>query len=92
MSFQREPDVMRKSNHVPPALQTSLTDSQIAWLTAQTQFMHISYDELARQILNEWLSDHPEMLRGRYNYGDITGRALSEFIRRHSAEFLPVQS
>jgi hypothetical protein len=54
--------------------------------------MHISYDELARQILNEWLSDHPEMLRGRYNYGDITGRALSEFIRRHSAEFLPVQS
>jgi len=83
---------MRKSNQVPLALQTSLTDSQVAWLRTQTQVMHISYDELTRRILNEWLSDHPEMLRGRYTYGDIMGRALDEFIRRHSAEFLPVLS
>jgi hypothetical protein len=52
--------------------------------------MQIPCDTLLGTILNEWLSDHPEMLQGRPGHGSIVRRALDDFIHRHSAELLPV--
>jgi hypothetical protein len=52
--------------------------------------MQIPCDTLLGTILNEWLSDHPEMLQGRPGHDSIVRRALDDFIHRHSAEFLPV--
>jgi len=45
---------------------------------------------LTGTILNEWLSNHPEMLQGHHDSKEIIQRALDDFIRGHSAEFLPV--
>jgi hypothetical protein len=81
---------MRKLDQLPPALQSSLTDFQIAWLGIQAQAMNISYEQLTGTILNEWLSNHPEMLHGRHDSKEIIRHALDDFIRCHSAEFLPV--
>ncbi|HZC34201.1 MAG TPA: hypothetical protein VE242_01240 [Chthoniobacterales bacterium] len=81
---------MSKFNRLPAALQSSLTHFQIAWLRTQVQAMNISYEELSKRILNEWLSNHPEMLQGGRDSKEIIRHALDEFIQRHSADFLPV--
>jgi hypothetical protein len=81
---------MRKLDHVPPALQSSLTDFQIAWLEIQAQAMNVSCEGLTGTILNEWLSNHPEMLHGRHDPKEVIRHALGDFIRCHAVEFLPV--
>jgi hypothetical protein len=81
---------MRKLDHVPQALQSSLTDFQIAWLEIQAPAMRVSCERLTGTILNEWLSNHPEMLQGRHNPTEVIRHALTDFIRCHAAEFLPV--
>jgi hypothetical protein len=81
---------MSKSDRLPAALQSSLTHFQIAWLRTQAQAMNISSEELSKRIITEWLSNHPELLQGRGDAREIIRRALSDFIQRHSAEFLPV--
>ena len=81
---------MRKPDHVSPALQSSLTDFQFAWLGTQSQAMNISCEQLAGTILNEWLSNHPEMLHGWHDPKEVIRRALGDFIRCHAGEFLPV--
>jgi hypothetical protein len=81
---------MRKPDHVSPALQSSLTDFQVAWLGTQAQAMNITCERLAATISNEWLSDHPEMLQGRHEPKEVIRHALGDFIRCHAAEFLPV--
>jgi hypothetical protein len=81
---------MRKLDQIPPALRSSLTDFQIVWLGIQAQAMNISYKQLTGTILNEWLSNHPELLPGRHDSKDIIRHALDDFIRCNSAEFLPV--
>ncbi|HET9379106.1 MAG TPA: hypothetical protein VFO40_29305 [Chthoniobacterales bacterium] len=42
---------MRKLDHIPPALQTSLTEFQIAWLGTQAQAMNIPCERLTGTIL-----------------------------------------
>ena len=81
---------MRKLDQVSPALQSSLTLYQLAWLRLQGQALRISSEQLTGTILNEWLSNHPEMLQGHHDSKEIIQRALDDFIRGHSAEFLPV--
>jgi hypothetical protein len=81
---------MRKLDHIPPALQTSLTDFQIAWLGTQAQAMNIPCERLTGTILNEWLSNHPEMLHGRRDFKEVIRHAVDDFIRRNAAEILPV--
>jgi hypothetical protein len=81
---------MRKLDQVPPALQSSLTDFQIAWLRIQAQALKIPCEQLTGTILNEWLSNHPELLPGRHDSKEIIRHALDDFIRCNSAEFLPV--
>ncbi len=88
--LQKERRRMRKLGQVPPALKSSLTDFQIAWVRLQARVMNISYERLTGTILNEWLSNHPRMLVGRHDFKEIIRRALDDFIRCHSAEFLPV--
>jgi hypothetical protein len=85
-----EPTSMRKPDQVPGALQLSLTHQQMTWLRVQAQAMNISDEALSGRILNEWLSNHPDMLLGKRDAKEIIRQALDEFIRRHSAEFLPV--
>jgi hypothetical protein len=53
---------MRNFDQVSPALQSSLTHYQIARL--QGQALKICSEQLTGTILNEWLSNHPEMRRG----------------------------
>jgi hypothetical protein len=81
---------MRKLDQVSPALQSSLTRYQIAWIRLQGRALKISSEQLTGTILNEWLSNHPEMLQGHHDSKEIIRRALDDFIRGHSAEFLPV--
>jgi hypothetical protein len=81
---------MRKLDQVSPALQSSLTQYQIAGLRLQGRALRISSEQLTGTILNEWLSNHPEMLQGHHDSKEIIHRALDDFIRGHSAEFLPV--
>jgi hypothetical protein len=81
---------MRKLDHIPPALQTNLSDFQIAWLGIQAQAMNISCERLTSTILNEWLSNHPEMLHGRQDPKEVIRHAVDDFIRCNAAEFLPV--
>jgi hypothetical protein len=81
---------MRKLDQIPPALKSSLTDFQIAWVRLQARAMNVSYERLTGTILNEWLSNHPRMVLGRHDSKEIIRRALDDFIRCHSAEFLPV--
>jgi hypothetical protein len=81
---------MRKPDHVSPALRSSLTDCQVAWLETQAQAMNIGCERLAGTILNEWLSNHPEMLQGWHDPKQVIRHALGDFIRCHAAEFLPV--
>jgi hypothetical protein len=88
--LQNERRRMRKLGQVPPALKSSLTDFQIAWVRLQARALNISCERLTGTILNEWLSDHPRMLVGRHDSKEIFRRALDDFIRCHSAEFLPV--
>ena len=88
--LQNERRRMRKLGQVPPALKSSLTDFQIAWVRRQTRVMNISCERLTGTILNEWFSNHPRMLVGRHDSKEIIRRALDDFIRCHSAEFLPV--
>jgi hypothetical protein len=83
---------MRKFDHVPPALRPTLTNFQVAWLRTQAQAMNISCERLTTTILNEWLSDHPEILHGRCDPKEVIRHALGDFIRCHAAEFLPVTS
>jgi hypothetical protein len=75
---------------LPPALQSTLTDFQIAWLRTQAQAMNLSCERLTSTILNEWLSNHPEMLRGRHDPKEVIRRAVADFVRSNAAEFLPV--
>ena len=81
---------MRKLDQIPPALKSSLTHFQIAWVRLQARAMNVSYERLTGTILNEWLSNHPRMLVGRHDSKEIIRRALDDFIRCNSAEFLPV--
>jgi hypothetical protein len=81
---------MRKLDQLAPALLSGLTDFQIAWLRTQVQAMNIGYERLTGTILNEWLSNHPEMLHGRHDSREVIRHALDDFIQCHSAEFLPV--
>jgi hypothetical protein len=83
---------MRKLDQFSPALQSSLTHYQIAWLRLQGQALKISSEQLTGTILNEWLSNHPEMLQGHHDSKEIIQRAVDDFIRGHSAEFLPVSA
>ena len=83
---------MRKLDDLPPALQSTLTDFQITWLRIQAQAMNISCERLTSTILNEWLSNHPEMLQGRRDPKEVIRHALGDFIRCHAVEFLPVKS
>jgi len=52
--------------------------------------MNVSDEELNGCILNEWLSNHPDMLQGKHDPKEVLRHALDDFIRCHSAEFLPV--
>ena len=88
--LQNERRRMRKLGQVPPTLKSSLTDFQIAWVRLQARVMNISYERLTGTILNEWFSNHPRMLVGRHDSKEIIRRAWDDFIRCHSAEFLPV--
>ena len=88
--LQNERRRMRKLGQVPPALKSGLTNFQIAWVRLQARAMNISYERLTGTILNEWLSNHPRMFVGRHDSKEIIRRALDDFIRCHSAEFLPV--
>ena len=81
---------MRKLSSIASLQAPDLTEFQIAWLQRQSEIMQIPCDKLIGTILNEWLSEHPEMLLGRPGNGSIVRRALDDFIHRHSAEFLPV--
>jgi hypothetical protein len=81
---------MSKPDRIPASLRASLNDIQIAWLIIQAKTMRISCNEFGVCILNEWLSNHPEMLQGRSDYKTIMRYAFDEFIRRHFAEYLPV--
>jgi hypothetical protein len=81
---------MRHLNKVSIAQAPGLTEFQVAWLKKQIEIMGIPYERLIGTILNEWLSEHPEMLHGRPGDNNLVGRALDAFIRRHGAEFLPV--
>jgi hypothetical protein len=81
---------MSKSDQVPAALQSSLNSFQIAWLRVQAKAMNVSYEQLTGCILNEWLSNHPDMLQGKRDSKEIIRHALDDFIRCHSAEFLSV--
>jgi hypothetical protein len=81
---------MSKPDRIPASLRASLNEIQIAWLIIQAKAMKISCNEFSVCILNEWLSNHPEMLQGRSDYKTIMRYAFDEFIRRHFAEYLPV--
>ena len=81
---------MRKLDQLSPALQSSLTDYQIAWVMLQRQALNISDEQLTGTILNEWLSNHPDMMHGRHEPKQIIRHALDDFIQCHFAEFLPV--
>jgi hypothetical protein len=82
---------MRKLDRLPPALQSTLTDFQIAWLGIQARAMQIPCERLTSTILNEWLSNHPEMLHGRHDPKEVIRHALGDFIRCNAIEFLPVR-
>lgn len=81
---------MPKLTNVSFTQASDLTEFQVAWLKKQSEIMEIPPERLIGTILNEWLSERPEMLRGRPAYDNIVRRALEDFIRRHAAEFLPV--
>jgi hypothetical protein len=80
---------MRKLSSIASSQAPGLSEFQIAWLQKQSQMLGIPCDRLLGTILNEWLSEHPQMLQGRPGNDSIVRRALDDFIHRHSAEFLP---
>jgi hypothetical protein len=69
---------MRNFDQVSPALQSSLTHYQIARL--QGQALKICSEQLTGTILNEWLSNHPEMLQRHHDSKEIIRRALDESV------------
>jgi hypothetical protein len=69
---------MPKLDQVSPALQSSLTHYHIARL--QGQALKICSEQLTGTILNEWLSNHPEMLQRHHDCKEIIQRALDESV------------
>ncbi len=77
-------------SRIASEIQSKLNDSQRRWLATQSEALNTSNEQVMNDVLAEWLTRHPKVIRHADSLGNFLPQALEDFIARHHQEFLPV--
>jgi hypothetical protein len=80
-----------ETDEIDSAVARALTAYQVEWLLRQCSDLRLKKLQLLRQALFEWVAEHPDYRFSAATFGSAMQLALEEFIRRHTAEFVPLE-